>query len=49
MSALIALGAFAVFYFFGYRNWSKRLAENVFGLSDDEPAPAHELRDDIDY
>jgi len=49
MSALIVLGALAIFYFFGYRRWSKRLAENVFGLSEDEIAPAHELRDDVDY
>ena len=49
MSAFIALAALAVFYFVGYRGWSKWLAEKVFALSDDEVTPAHELRDDIDY
>jgi len=49
VSALIALGALALFYFVGYRGWSRRLAENVFGLSEDEVTPAHELRDDVDY
>ncbi len=49
MSALIALGALLLFYFVGYRGWSKRLAERVFGLSDDEITPAHALRDDVDF
>ena len=49
MSALIALGALALFYFVGYRGWSRRLAEDVFQLSSEEVTPAHVLRDDIDY
>ena len=49
MSAFIALAALAVFYFFGYRVWSKRLADKVFGLADTEEAPAHTLRDNVDY
>ena len=49
MSAFIALAALAVFYFFGYRIWSKRLADKVFGLQETEEAPAHTLRDNVDY
>lgn len=49
MSALIALAALALFYFVGYRGWSRVLAEKVFALSGEEVTPAHELRDDIDY
>ncbi|MEE2902010.1 MAG: carbon starvation protein A [Myxococcota bacterium] len=49
MSALIALAALAVFYFLGYRIWSRRLAEKVFGLQETEEAPAHALRDDVDF
>ena len=49
MSALIALAALAVFYFLGYRIWSRRLAEKVFKLQETEEAPAHALRDDVDF
>lgn len=49
MSALIAVAALALFYFVGYRSWSRWLAERVFGLSREEITPAHELRDDVDY
>jgi carbon starvation protein len=49
MSAFIALASLAIFYFVGYRKWSKILAEKVFGLSADEIAPAHQFRDDVDF
>lgn len=47
----IALSVLALFYFVGYRGYSKVIAEKVFGLSDAELTPAHDpnLRDDYDY
>ncbi len=50
-SVVIALGAMALFYFFGYRFWSKKLEKTVFQLSPDEQTPANnpELQDGIDY
>jgi carbon starvation protein len=47
-AALLAVVVFVCF-FLGYRFYSKLLAERVFGLRADEPVPAHELRDGIDY
>ncbi len=47
-AAVLALGVF-VLYALGYRFYSKYLAERVFQLRADEPVPAHELRDGIDY
>jgi carbon starvation protein len=42
---LIAL----VFFAFGYIVYSKHLADRVFGLRSDEPVPAVELEDGVDY
>ena len=47
-AAVLAVGVFAAFAV-GYRFYSRFLAEKVFGLSRDEPVPAVELRDDVDY
>ena len=47
-AAVLALSVF-VLYALGYRFYSKYLAERVFQLRADEPVPAHELRDGIDY
>ena len=51
MSAAIAIACLALFYFVGYRGYSRHLTEKVFGLADDEPTPAHdpELADGFDY
>ncbi|MFQ5579740.1 MAG: carbon starvation protein A [Nitrospiria bacterium] len=51
MAVLIALSILTLFYFLGYRGYSRILAEKVFGLSDKERTPAHNpaLRDDYDY
>jgi carbon starvation protein len=43
--ALIVVAMFAV----GYRFYSGFLAHRIFALSDDEPVPARELEDGIDY
>jgi carbon starvation protein len=43
--ALVVLAAFAL----GYRYYSRFLAEKVFGLARDEPVPAVEQRDDVDF
>ena len=47
-AALIAI-IVLVLYFLGYRYYSKFISNKVFGLSDDEVTPAHELKDGIDY
>jgi carbon starvation protein len=47
-AAALALGVFAAFAV-GYRYYSRFLADKVFGLARDEPVPAVELRDDVDY
>ena len=47
-AAILALGVFALFAL-GYRYYSRFLTEKVFRLSADEPVPARELRDDVDY
>jgi carbon starvation protein len=47
-AALLALGTF-VFFAVAYRYYSRFLSQRVFGLGEDEPVPARELRDDIDY
>ena len=46
-AALIAI--IVVLYFLGYRYYSKFISNKIFGLSDDEVTPAHELKDGIDY
>jgi carbon starvation protein len=43
--AVIVLVLFAA----GYRYYSGFLARKVFGLAEEEPVPARELRDDVDY
>lgn len=47
-AALIAI-IVLVLYFLGYRYYSKFISNKIFGLSDDEVTPAHELKDGIDY
>lgn len=51
MAIGIALVVLALFYFVGYRGYSKVLAEKVFALSDSEKTPAHDptLQDNYDY
>ncbi len=51
MAVLIACVALSLFYFLGYRGYSRIISQKVFGLSDDERTPAHDpnLRDDYDY
>jgi carbon starvation protein len=43
--ALVVFGAFGL----GYRYYSRFLADRIFRLRSDEPIPARELQDDIDY
>jgi carbon starvation protein len=47
-AAYLALGVLAAFAL-GYRYYSRFLSEKVFGLRRDEPVPAVEQRDDVDY
>ena len=49
MNAAVVAIAVLVFYFLGYRYYSKFIAEKVFQLSDDEAMPSHELEDGVDY
>ena len=51
MSIMLLLGSLGLFYFIGYRGWSRILAQKVFCILADESTPAHdpELRDDIDF
>jgi carbon starvation protein len=47
-AALVCIAGLAVFAL-GYRFYSRYLARRVFALSDDEPVPARELEDGVDY
>jgi carbon starvation protein len=47
-AALLALMTFVLFAL-GYRFYSRFLAERVFALREDEPIPARELEDGIDF
>jgi carbon starvation protein len=47
-AAILAVIVFSAFIL-GYRFYSKFLAERVFGLGRDEPVPARELYDGVDY
>ena len=47
-AAILAAIAFACFGL-GYRFYSRFLAERIFELRADEPVPAHELEDGVDY
>ena len=49
MNAVLVAIIVLVLYFFGYRYYSHFIAKRIFGLSDKEKTPAHELRDGIDY
>ncbi|MFQ5598661.1 MAG: carbon starvation protein A [Nitrospiria bacterium] len=51
MAVIIAFVVLMLFYFLGYRGYSRIIAFKVFGLSDKERTPAHDpkLRDDYDY
>lgn len=51
MAVTIAFTVLALFYFLGYRGYSRIITEKVFGLSNQERTPAHDpnLRDDYDY
>jgi len=43
--AIVVLALFAL----GYRFYSRHLSEKVFGLRADEPVPAHQMADGVDY
>lgn len=45
---LAAMGCFIV-YLLGYHFYAKRIARNLFELTDARPTPAHELQDGHDY
>lgn len=47
-AAVVCIAGLAVFAL-GYRFYSRYLAKRVFELRDDEPVPARELEDGIDY
>ncbi len=47
-AALLALGVFVLFAV-GYRFYSGFLARRIFALAEDEPVPARELEDGVDY
>ena len=47
-AALLAVLTFTLFAL-GYRFYSGFLSEKIFGLAADEPVPARELEDGIDY
>jgi len=47
-AALLATGVLAAFAL-GYRFYSGFLSRRVFALSDEEPVPAHELEDGVDF
>lgn len=47
-AALLAALTFALFAL-GYRYYSRFLSERIFRLSEDEPVPARELEDGVDY
>jgi len=47
-AALLAVGTFVAFAL-AYRFYSRYLAQRVFQLGTDEPVPAVELRDDVDF
>ena len=47
-AAVIAIAVIAL-YLLGYRYYSKFVSEKIYGISDGEPTPAHQLRDGIDY
>ncbi|MDQ6962297.1 MAG: carbon starvation protein A [Mariprofundaceae bacterium] len=50
MSPITMTTIVLVLYFLFYRFYAKRiLARKVFELNDDNPTPAHTLRDDVDY
>ncbi|MFQ5588623.1 MAG: carbon starvation protein A [Nitrospiria bacterium] len=51
MAVAIAFTVLTLFYFLGYRGYSRIINEKVFGLSNTEKTPAHDpdLRDDYDY
>lgn len=47
-SAVVAVSVL-VLYLAAYRFYSKFISERVFGIRNDEPTPAHEMRDGVDY
>jgi carbon starvation protein len=47
-AALLAAITFAVFAL-GYRFYSSFLARRIFALADDEPVPAREFEDGVDF
>jgi carbon starvation protein len=49
VNAAVLAGIVLVAFLLGYRFYSKFLAERVFALRADEPVPARELEDGIDY
>ena len=49
MNAAVIAFVVLILYFLGYRFYSSFLSKRIFGLSDDELTPAHELNDGKDY
>jgi len=49
MPAIVIAVLVAVAFFFGYKYYSKYLAEKVYALDKSKPTPAHEFEDGVDY
>jgi carbon starvation protein len=49
MPAIVIAVLVAVAFFFGYKYYSKYLAEKVYVLDKSKPTPAHEFEDGVDY
>ena len=45
-AAVIAIGVI-VLYLLGYRYYSRFISQKVYGISEEEPTPAHQLRDGV--
>ena len=48
-AAVVAAVVLLFFYFFGFRFYSRFLAQRVWHIVDDEPTPAHRFADGVDY
>ena len=49
MQTIIIAISVALLYIIAYHTYGKFLAKKLFSLNNDQPTPAHQLRDDIDY
>ena len=47
-SIYIVIVSFFIFYF-GYRYYSKYIANKIFNLDDNNKTPAHTINDGVDY